>query len=346
MGEELFKMSGGETGVCLVGCGFIGSTHAERWRRIPGVRLVACVDLEKERAEFFREKYGFQESGNDLDRFISLDKVDIVDVCTPTYTHKDIVLKCLEHGKHVIVEKPISLKLSDAKEMIQKAERSGLKLMVAHVLRFWGEYVLAKRLITDGAIGEPSVARAYRQSPFPSWAWENWHDYLNKGGGVFVDMSIHDVDFLRWCLGEVEEVYAQGGTYVRRNASSHDYTHALLKFRNGAIAYVEGSWIMPEDYPFTTFLEVAGARGILQVDNQSTASVSLHSSGKVERFTPFERDGYYLELQAFLDSVIRDTPPPVSGEEGLRSLEVVLAALKSVLTREPVKLPLEADVIG
>jgi predicted dehydrogenase len=271
--------------------------------------------------------------------------VDIVDVCTPTYTHKDIVLRCLEHGKHVIVEKPISLRLSDAREMIRKAGNSGLKLMVAHVLRFWGEYVLAKRLISEGAVGEPSVARAYRQSAFPSWAWENWHDYLEKGGGVFVDMSIHDVDFLRWSLGEVEEVYAQGGTYVRRNASSHDYTHALLKFRSGAIAYVEGSWIMPEDYPFTTFLEVAGTKGMLHVDNQSTATVSLHRRGRVEKLTPFDKDGYYLELQAFADSVVNDTPPPVSGEEGLRTLEVVLAALKSVLTGEPARLPLEADVI-
>jgi len=271
--------------------------------------------------------------------------VDIVDVCTPTYTHKDIVLRCLEHGKHVIVEKPISLRLSDAREMIRKAGNSGLKLMVAHVLRFWGEYVLAKRLISEGAVGEPSVARAYRQSAFPSWAWENWHDYLEKGGGVFVDMSIHDVDFLRWSLGEVEEVYAQGGTYVRRNASSHDYTHALLKFRSGAIAYVEGSWIMPEDYPFTTFLGVAGTKGMLHVDNQSTATVSLHRRGRVEKLTPFDKDGYYLELQAFADSVVNDTPPPVSGEEGLRTLEVVLAALKSVLTGEPARLPLEADVI-
>ncbi|MEM3660378.1 MAG: Gfo/Idh/MocA family oxidoreductase [Thermoproteota archaeon] len=338
-------MGSGKIGICLVGCGFIGSTHAERWRQIPEARLVACVDLEKERAKFFEETYGFQECGEELDRFLRLDTVDVVDVCTPTYTHKDIVLKCLEQGKHVIVEKPISLKLSDAREMIRRAADSRLKLMVAHVLRFWGEYVLAKRLITEGAIGEPSVARAYRQSAFPSWAWENWHDYLNKGGGVFVDMSIHDVDFLRWSIGEVEEVYAQGGTYVRRNASSHDYTHALLKFKNGAIAYVEGSWIMPEDYPFTTFLEVAGTRGILQVDNQSTATVSLHRRGRVDRFTPFEKDGYYLELQAFAQSVLNDTPPPVSGDEGLRSLEVVLAALKSVLTGEPVKLPLEADVV-
>lgn len=338
-------MDSKEIGVCLVGCGFIGSVHAERWKRMPGSKLIACVDLEKERAEGFKEVYGFQEGGEDLDRFLGLDAVDVVDVCTPTYTHKDIVLRCFEYGKDVIVEKPISLKLSDAKEMIQRANVSGLKLMVAHVLRFWGEYVVAKKLITDNAIGEPRVARAYRQSVYPSWAWRNWHDYLNKGGGVFIDMSIHDVDFLRWSLGEVDEVYAQGGTCLRKGATSHDYTHAILKFKSGAIAYVEGSWVMPEGYPFSTFLEVAGTDGIIQVDNSSTATISLYRGGRVERFTPFEEDGYYLEIKAFVDSVINDTPPPVSGEEGLRSLEVALAALKSVLTGEPVKIPLEADVI-
>jgi len=124
-----------KVGVCLVGCGFIGSIHAQRWRQIADSKLVACVDLEKERAKGFEEAYGFQKSGDELDRFLSLETVDIVDVCTPTYTHKDVVLRCLEHGKNVIVEKPISLKLSDAREMIKRAKAAGLKFMVAYVLR-------------------------------------------------------------------------------------------------------------------------------------------------------------------------------------------------------------------
>ncbi|MGQ9691360.1 MAG: Gfo/Idh/MocA family protein [Thermoproteota archaeon] len=310
------KMSDRKIGVCLVGCGFIGSVHAERWRKIPESKLIACVDLENGRAKNFEEIHGFQESGEDLEHFLKHEMINVVDVCTPTYTHKDIVLSCLEHGKDVIVEKPISLKISDAREMIQKARETGLKLMVAHVLRFWNEYVVAKRLIADGAIGEPAVARAYRQSVFPNWAWRNWHDHLNKGGGVFVDMSIHDVDFLRWSLGEVSEVYAQGGTYLRKNASAHDYTHALLKFKSGAMAYVDGSWIMPEGYPFMTYLEIAGSNGILQVDNASTSTVSLYSGGRFEKFTPIEKDAYYLELKAFVDSVLNDTFPPVDGRRG------------------------------
>lgn len=92
-------------------------------------------------------------------------------------------------------------------------------------------------------------------------------------------MSTHDIDFLRWSLGEVSEVYAQRGTYLRKNASAHDYAHALLKFKSGAIAYVDGSWIMPEGYPFMTYLEITGSNGILQVDNASTSTVSLYGVG-------------------------------------------------------------------
>jgi predicted dehydrogenase len=339
-------MSKRSIGVCLVGCGFIGSVHAERWRRVAGSRLIACVDVEEDRAKSFEDAYGFERSGVHLDDFLELDSVDVVDVCTPTYTHRDIVLRCLEHSRDVLVEKPIALRISDAREMVRKAQAEGRKLMVAHVLRFWGEYVVAKGLIDSGSIGRPVVARAYRQSTFPAWAWNNWHDHMGKGGGVFVDMSIHDVDFLRWSLGDVEEVYAQGGTYLRRGASSHDYTHASLKFKGGAIAYVEGSWTMPEGYPFTTFLEVAGTDGILQVDNMSTATISLYGANRVERLTPSERDGYYLEIKAFADAVREDAQPPVSGEEGMKSLEVVLAALRSALSGKPVRLPMEGEVIG
>lgn len=339
------EISGKNLGICLVGCGFIGSVHAERWRQLSGTKLVACVDIEEDRAKRFGDAYGFERSGDEIEKLLELGEVDIVDVCTPTYTHKDIVFRCLEYGKHVLIEKPIALRLSDAWEMVRKARAEGLKLMVAHVLRFWSEYVAAKDLMAQGAIGRPAVARAYRQSTFPSWAWNNWHDHVNKGGGVFVDMSIHDVDFLRWSLGEVDEVYAQGGTFLRSGASAHDYTQASLRFKNGAIAYVEGNWLMPEGYPFTTFLEVAGSGGILQVDNTSTATISLYSRGKAERFTYSEKDAYYLEIKAFVDSVAEDEPPPVSGEEGLRSLEVVLAALKSARCKAPVRLPLEGEVI-
>jgi len=344
----LFSISMGfrKLGICLLGCGFIGAIHAERWRMMPEVELVTCFSRNEEKANIFRDKYGFKKASKNMGEAVSDEDVSIVDICTPTYSHRDAALQALDAGKNVLLEKPIALRLSDAREIIRRAEKNNVKLMVAHVLRFWAEYPTIKSIVAEGDIGEPVIARAYRQSAFPEWTSDSWHADIHKSGGVLIDLSIHDVDFLRWCIGEVEEIYAQGGTYLRKDGSSPDYVQALLKFKTGAIGYVEGSWAMPRKYPLTTFLEIAGTRGILHVDNRSSASLLIHSSdGVVEKTIPMFRDGYFLEIRSFLDSVIRNEPPPISGEEGLKSLEIVLAGLKSVSIGKPVRLPLEEEVL-
>jgi len=332
-------------GLCLVGCGFIGSIHSEMWKNIPEARLISCVDMEKGKSEEFAKVHGFKQGTNDLQTALHDERIQIVDICTPTYTHRDVAVLSAEAGKNILVEKPLALRLRDAREIVSTADKNCIKLMVAHVVRFISEYATVKKLVSDGAIGEPVIARAYRQSGFPKWVSQNWHDCVNKGGGVFVDLSIHDLDFLRWTIGEVSEVYAQGGTFLRKAASSHDYTHAIINFKNGAVAYVEGSWIMPDMYPFTTYLEIAGTGGILHVDNNSTASLVEYTHEKSKGSTPTEQKGYYLEIREFMNCLVEDSASPVPGDEGYKSLELALAGLKSVMTGSPVSLPLRGEVI-
>lgn len=331
-------------GVAVIGCGFIGGVHLRAWRKVEGADLVAVVDLIEGRAKKAAEDFKVPHRFTDYTKALEMEGVDIVDICTPTYTHAEIAIAASKSGKHVLVEKPIALRLRDADEMIRTAKNAGVKFMVAHCLRFWPEYVEAKRLVESGAVGEPRIARAYRQSPFPEWAL--WHKDRRLSGGVFVDMSIHDVDFLRWALGEVEEVFARGGTLKTADSTSHDYTHALLKFASGAIAYVEGSWIQPAGFPFTTYLEIVGTRGMLTVDNHSPAALRVYGPGAPPAaFTPFEDDAYDREVRHFYECVVKDLEPAVPGEEARRTLEVVLAALKSVDEGRPVRLPLEGEVI-
>jgi predicted dehydrogenase len=334
----------GELGVAIVGCGFIGGVHARAWSKVKGAKLVAAVDIIEGRAKKLAEDYKIPYRFTDYTKVLEMKEVDIVDVCTPTYTHREIAVAAAKSGKHVLVEKPIALRLRDADEMVQAAKSAGVKFMVAHVLRFWPEYVEAKRIVDSGMLGEPRIARAYRQSPFPEWA--PWHKDRRLSGGVFVDMSIHDVDFLRWALGEVEEVFARGGTLKTPDSTSHDYTHAILKFKSGAIAYVEGSWIQPPGFPFTTYLEIVGTKGMLTVDNQSPAALRVfRPNAPPAAFTPFEEDGYDREVRHFYECVVEDREPAVTGEEARKTLEVVLAALKSVDEGKPVKLPLTGEVL-
>ena len=331
--------------VALIGAGFIARVHIPSWKRINGVELVSVCDIIEERAKEYSKIYGIPKYYKDYKEMLEKEDIDIVDICTPTYNHAEIAVECMNAGKHVVSEKPIALKLSDADAMINAAKKNNVKFMVAHCLRFWPEYVVIKRLVENGEIGEPRVARAYRRSGFPVWA--KWHLDINTGGGVFVDMSIHDVDTLRWVIGEVEEVYARGGVLKTKGATAYDYVHALLKFKNGAIAYVEGSWIQPATYPFTTYMEVVGTKGALKVDNHTTSSVRVwKNEGVPTDFNPNSEDAYYLELKHFYEAVRDNKEPKVSGEEAKKTLEVVLAAVKSIRENKPVKLPLMGEVLG
>lgn len=333
----------GKLKVALVGAGFIARVHAASWKRIPGAEITAIVDIVEEKARELAGMHGVKHVYTDYREMLRREQPDIVDVCTPTYTHARIAIDSLEAGANVITEKPIATRLADARAMIDAARRSGGKFMVAHCLRYWPEYVAIKRVVERGEIGEPRVARAYRQSGFPVWA--EWHFDINKGGGVFVDMSIHDVDALRWIVGDVEEVFARGGVLKEKRSTAPDYIHALFKFRGGAIGFVEGSWAQPPGYPFSTYMEIAGTEGTLRVDSKETASVKVWTGGPPTYMNPNSRDAYYLELLDFYRAVVEDREPGVPGEEGLKSLEAVLAATKSALEGEPVRLPLREEVL-
>ncbi|MBS7654304.1 MAG: Gfo/Idh/MocA family oxidoreductase [Thermoproteota archaeon] len=331
--------------VAVIGCGNIGQVHIDRWKSISGVELLACVDVERERAKQMSEKFHIPNFYENLDPVLKDSSVDILDVCTPTYTHKEIVETALEYGKNVIVEKPIALKLKDAESMINKARNAGIKLMVAHVLRFWAEYIMARSLIMNGEIGMPVFAKANRLIAHNFSVWKDWHNDPNKGGGVFIDTSIHDLDFFIWTFGNAVEIYAQGGTLVRR-AYSHDHTRAFILFKNKLGAYVEGSWIMPEGYPFSYNLEVIGTKGLIRIGSDNPKQIDIFLTGgsvKRQRIILEAKDPYFLELEAFKECVKEDKPVPVSGEDGRKALELAIAGVISILRKKSVSLPLEED---
>lgn len=332
-------------GVAVIGCGNIGQVHIDRWKSINGAELLTCVDVERERARQMSEKYHIPNFYENLDPVLKDGSVDILDVCTPTYTHKEIVETALEYGKNVIVEKPIALKLKDAESMINKARSTGRKFMVAHVLRFWAEYIMTRSFIMNGEIGMPVFAKASRLIAHNFSVWKDWHNDPNKGGGVFIDTSVHDLDFFIWTFGDAEEIYAQGGTLVRR-ADSHDHTRAFISFKNRLGAYVEGSWIMPENYPFSYNLEVIGTKGLIRIGSDNPRQIDILLTGgsaKRQKIVLETKDPYFLELNTFKECVEEDKPVPVSGEDGRKALELAIAGVLSVLRKKPIKLPLEED---
>jgi len=169
------------------------------------------------------------------DLLFSIPEVDAIDVCLPTYLHKEAVELAAHHGKHVFCEKPIALTVDDANAMISTCNSNGVKLGIAHVVRYFPEYEMAHDMIASAGWGQIGVVRFSRTGPFPK-GWNNWYADFQLSKGVFVDLSIHDFDFLNWCFGPVERVQARKVSTER----PMEYGLAVVRMKSGVIAHVRG----------------------------------------------------------------------------------------------------------
>jgi predicted dehydrogenase len=316
----------------VIRVGILGSGFAARELHLPVLSMISDGEVASifgipyEDALFLARRFKIPKVTDDWRSVINDPNVDVILVATPTYTHRAMAEEAIKAGKDVMLEKPIALTVRDGEEIAKMHEASGVKLMVAHCLRFWPEYVRARELIMAGRIGEPRVIRAYRLSSHPG----RWFRFQELSGGVAVDMSIHDLDYLRWTFGSVRRVYAIGGIYSSDSATSIDHFMATLEFDNGAIAYVEGSWAMPRNFPFTTYFEVSGTGGLMTVDNQSTATVEAYVDNSYYRYSPMVRNAYYLEWIAFLNWVSKGVKPPIEPSDAVEALRLALSINKSI----------------
>lgn len=318
--------------VLLIGAGTMGGVHAESYTRMPDVDLIGIVDTDLERGQRLAQQYQVTNFVSFID--VPTDSFDLVDVCVPTPFHKEYALAAAKLTKHVICEKPIARTIEDAQEMIQACKNAGVTLLVGHVVRFFPQYVRAKYLVDEGRIGEVAVARTFRGGSFPH-AWNDWYSNTDWSGGVLVDLTIHDFDFLRWTFGEVDHVYTK---LVDRAKPRLTYSVSTLRFKSGVIAHVEGSWAHTG---FTTRFEFAGSGGIIDEDMTKSATLNV-SMGETDRpgvavpLAPVFENPYYLELRHFIDVILERSLPRVTANDGLAALKIALACRRSAQLGEPV----------
>ncbi len=324
--------------VGIVGTGAMGGTHAAGWAQTPAT-IAGYVTKDLPSAEGLVRRFGGRIYP---DLAALLADVDVVDICAPTHRHHEIALAAAADGKDILCEKPLARTLPQAQEIIAACRKAGVKLMVAHVVRFFPEYAQAQVQVNGGEIGRPAVIRLRRGAFQPKKAEDNWFLDFEKSGGVMLDMMIHDFDYARWIAGDVERVFA------KRVGASHpgakvDHALAILKHREGAISHVEGSWAYPPPL-FRTQLEIAGSNGWIRFDSGETASISLHLHRTEDEeipdvplpSSPLAEDPYTTEIKVFYDCLVNDKPIPVTGEDGLAALRIALAAVQSAETGQAV----------
>lgn len=325
--------------VGIVGAGAMGSVHAAGWAQT-GATLAGIYDASEVSAQILAERYGVR-SFPDLVTLLS--DVDVVDLCTPTHLHHPLVLEVAAAGKHILCEKPLARKLADGREMVAVCRQAGVKLMVAHVVRFFPEYRQAKETVDAGRVGQVAVMRLKRNVYQPKKAEGNWFVDFEKSGGLILDLMIHDFEYARWVAGEVTTVFAKSIRTQDPGATS-DHGLAILTHASGALSHVEGSWAYPPP-TFRTQFEIAGSEGLLLHDSEATAPITLRlqqRSGESPDVplpsSPLLEDPYTTEIKAFYDALLHDRPMPVTAGDGLAALHIALAAIESAQSGRPVHL--------
>jgi UDP-N-acetylglucosamine 3-dehydrogenase len=325
--------------VGLVGAGFMGGVHLNAYAGIPEVEVVGVADARIESAVAGAKIVGARPYAS-YEELIAAEDVEVVDICLPTAFHRDLAVRVAGEGRHVIVEKSIARTIEDAQEILDSFSGDGPRLFVGHLVRFFPEYVGIKQKIDAGDLGTIGVVRTSRRSPFLT-GWNDWYADWRVSGGVLLDLVIHDFDFLRWALGEVERVYARG--MLGREYNRLDYVLVTLRFENGAIAHVEGHWGYPG--PFNYSIEVAGSCALITVDSTEPAPLELIGETATPGEVPDLASGkspYAKELEHFIHCIATGEEPIVQSQDACEALRIGLAATESVLREEPVTLGVRA----
>ncbi|HZO87145.1 MAG TPA: Gfo/Idh/MocA family oxidoreductase [Chthonomonadaceae bacterium] len=345
-------MAKDKIGVAVIGSGSIAKhRHAPEYAAHPDVEIVAFVDPVLERAEKLAKTYDAKALPK-WEEALELKGVDAVSVCTPNYLHAPISVAALNAGKHTLCEKPMATSDAEAREMIAAAQKSGKILMIGHNQRLAPLHVKAKELLANGTIGKVLTFRTAFAHPGPEgWSIEGKKSWFFDKKKAFVgsmgDLGVHKSDLLRWLLGEeIVEVAALVEHMDKPYGDVDDNAVCLLRTQSGAIGTLVASWTHNPGEDNATVLY--GTKGILRIGTDPRFSVIVELANGEKQFYEVgklqtnEAGGQSSSgvIDAFVQSIQTNTPPPIPGEEGRRSLAVILACLKSSETKQFAKVEL------
>ncbi|MFC6823639.1 Gfo/Idh/MocA family protein [Halopelagius fulvigenes] len=320
----------------IVGSGFMATTHANCYQEIPGAEIAAVASLEDDREEFAAEHAPNADTYGDAIEMMDDADLTAVDICSPTPTHQPFVEAAVDRGLNVFCEKPLARTVEDADAIVDAVNGSDVTFMTGHVLRYFPEYVEAKKRVDAGEIGTPGTLSTERLSSPPRYGSNSWFGHKEKSGGVLLDMAIHDFDYLRWVIGEVDRVFARTAEWD--GGHLHQHSSVILRFEDGTVGHVEASWAYPEGAPFLTSYEFAGDEGMLEFDarDENAVRVTGGAEGTNAPASPLAESPYTKELRHFVDCAENGDTPDITPEDAREAVRIALAAIESSERGEPV----------
>jgi len=306
--------------------------------------LVSIVDGNRTVLKERGEELGVKALYQNLDEALDSGSFDAVIVVTPTFTHRDIVVKCAQAKKHVFCEKPMAIHVQEAEDMNRAVADAGIKLQIGFMRRFDPSFLHAKEIVESGELGDPMIIKSVGRGPGlpPPWNYD-----VKESNGLLGEVSSHDFDSTRWLAGsEYERVYAEASNKKTKHLLDeypdfYDNVVCAVRFRNGVIGTIDST--CPVDYGYDARTEVVLTGGLISIgetkgealfscDKKGSIRQSAHRSWR-NRF----KDAYLEEMRAFIRCVLDDTRPIVTGEDGQAAVAAVVAANRSVRTGIPVE---------
>jgi len=314
-------------------------SYIECLKKISDVEISAIADEDTDRGKSLADRYGtrFYKDYQDL---LKEEDVDFVVVCSENVKHRDMVIASAQAGKHILCEKPISVDIPSAKEMIDAVNRYGVQLQIAFPVRFSPSVRRVKDMIDRKELGNILAFNCTNHGKMPG----GW--FVEKslaGGGAIMDHTVHVMDILRWYLGsEAEYVYAEGDTLLH-NIPAEDTGLLSIIFENGIFATIDASWSRPKSFPIwgDVNIEMVTEKGVVEMEVFSQTMELYNDKSMSASWIDWGANMDLLMIQNFISSIKNGKPVEVTGYDGLKAMEVALAAYRSLELKEPVKLPLE-----
>lgn len=336
--------------VGVIGCGSIARyRHLAEYQAHENVEITAVCDVVQERALEMAEKFG-AAAYTDYQELLKNGEIEAVSICTPNALHAPMSITALQSGKHVLCEKPMATSLAEAEAMIEAAKENKKKLMIAHNQRFVPSHDKAHELIQAGDLGRIySFRTAFGHGGPEGWSIDGAHSWFFDKKQAFIgamgDLGVHKTDLMRFLLNEeFTEVAAFIETNAKQNTDVDDNAVFILKTENGIIGTLAASWSYGAKEDNSTI--IYGEKGILRLEDDPDYSLIIHyTNGQTVKenlggIQTNEEGGQEDSgvITRFVRSILLDTAPPVNGDEGMKSLKVILGALDSNKTKKIITL--------
>lgn len=342
----------------LIGCGRIATNHLKAVLN-NNLEFIAVCDILPEQMENLLEKHELAKDKSikryiDYRKMIGENKIDLIGIATESGNHAEIALYCIDHGINLIIEKPIAMSMQDADEIVRRSEEKGVKVAACHQNRFNVAVQELRKAVEAGRFGKLSHGSIHvrwnRNEGY--YAQAPWRGKWASDGGALMNQCIHGIDLLRWMMGgEAEEVYGATRRQFHDYLEAEDIGMAVVKFKNGAVATIEGTTnVYPQNLEETLCL--FGEKGTVKLGGKSTNNIDVwdfadetetdrQNKGLKEQTSNVYGNGHTSMYADVIDAVNNDRAPYVDARAGRNALEMVLAIYKSQKTGQPVRLPLK-----